>query len=337
MLLSAILACGARHLALIDSRYSEDDALHHHVQATKYLLNSLKSPTRDSTTCAITSVVLNAYDIVHEHSLQRMNRLAGARALIKECGWNAKSTGVGAACFWVNITMELLSCIQFNWQIAWDPDDWGVDMNFTRDAEHGKEDVWAYRIVYVLAKICNFRASMSKSQEGLPSGKLLSMGSPYRQWLKLLSYCDAWDINSPRAMHPMAYSNSGHEYSPSAFPEVWLVNRVAIAARLFYHTSMVLLAQTNPVMSVDHSVEMQNLRNNHSQQIFSIAAHVKHRVVANIALRSLTIAAECLTDPREQEEVLQILARIVRGNGWNVEFICKDLQKIWGWNDNKHT
>jgi len=26
--------------------------------------------------------------------------------------------------------MELLSCLHFNWQVAWDPDDWGVDMDF---------------------------------------------------------------------------------------------------------------------------------------------------------------------------------------------------------------
>ena len=26
--------------------------------------------------------------------------------------------------------MELLSCLAYNWQTAWDPDDWGVDMGF---------------------------------------------------------------------------------------------------------------------------------------------------------------------------------------------------------------
>jgi len=34
-----------------------------------------------------------------ERALQRMNHIAGARAPIKECGWSARSTGIGAACF----------------------------------------------------------------------------------------------------------------------------------------------------------------------------------------------------------------------------------------------
>lgn len=99
MLLHAFLACGARHLALVNPKYSEEKALHYYDVATRDLLHSLQDPDRDTFLCATTAVILNVYEIMGERALQRMNHIAGARALIKECRWNARSTGIGAACF----------------------------------------------------------------------------------------------------------------------------------------------------------------------------------------------------------------------------------------------
>jgi hypothetical protein len=333
MLLNAFLACGARHLALVNPKYTEDKALHYYDTATRYLLNSLQNPNRNTVICATTAVILNVYEIMCERALQRMNHIAGARALIKECGWNARSTGVGAACFWLNVGMELLSCLHFNWQVAWDPDEWGVDMDFSRDTEPGKEEIWTYRIVYIVAKICNFRASIPRFQEASPRDEQIRLENRYKEWLKLKSWCDAWNENIPRTMHPMAYLYPGQTISGSAFPEVWLIKRTTIVARLFYHTAMVLLAQINPAMSVDSSEEMREMQIRHSQLICGITAHVKDRGVASVALRSLAIAAECLTNRREQEEVLQIFTKIRQETGWNVGFVNKELKEKWGWNN----
>lgn len=126
MLLNAFLACGARHLTLVNPAFSEDKALRYYDEATRQLLRCLQNPNRDTVTCATTAVILNVYEIMSERALQRMNHIAGARALIKECGWSAKSVGIGAACFWLNVGMEVLSCLHFNWQVAWDPDTWGL-------------------------------------------------------------------------------------------------------------------------------------------------------------------------------------------------------------------
>ena len=54
--------------------------------------------------------------------------------------------------------------------------------------------------------------------------------------------------------------------------------------------------------------------------------------VGSASLRCLTIAAESLTDRREQEEVLTIFARIKREGGWRIQFVIDDLPEIWGWN-----
>ena len=105
----------------------EGKALHYYDSAIRLLLRQLQGSYRDTFICATTAVILNVYEIMCGKPLQITSHIAGARALIKECGWNATSVGVGAACFWLNVGMELLSCLHFNWQVAWNPSDWGFD------------------------------------------------------------------------------------------------------------------------------------------------------------------------------------------------------------------
>lgn len=69
----------------------------------------------------------------------------------------------------------------------------------------------------------------------------------------------------------------------------------------------------------------------HAHLICGIVAHVKDRGVASVALRSLAIAAECLTVRREQEEVLEIFEKIRKETGWKVGFLNKELRSKWGW------
>jgi len=130
MLLNAFLACGVKHLTLVDKNYNDGKALSYYDTATTQLLRSLQNPDRNMAECATTAVVLNVYEIMSEKPTQRMSHIAGARALIRECSWDARSPGIGAACFWLNIGMEVLSCLSFNWQTAWDPDEWGMDLSF---------------------------------------------------------------------------------------------------------------------------------------------------------------------------------------------------------------
>ncbi|KAL6710367.1 hypothetical protein ACN47E_009313 [Coniothyrium glycines] len=326
MLLNAFLACGARHLALVNPKYSEEKALHYYDIATRDLLHSLQDPDRDTILCATTAVILNVYEIMGERALQRMNHIAGARALIKECRWNARSTGIGAACFWLNVGMEILSCLHFNWQVAWDPDDWGIDMNFTPETESGREEVWTHRILYVVARTCNFRASIPRNQDIARQ----TLHERHNEWLQLKDMVDRWNENIPRTMHPMAYLYPGQTISGSAFPEVWLIKRASIIARLFYHTCLCLLAQINPFQGPSEP-EMWNMLEQNSKFICGISAHVKDRGVASVALRSLAIAAECLTDRREQEEVLQIFDKIRQETGWRVGFVNTELKQKWGW------
>lgn len=277
MLLNAFLACGARHLTLVNPIYSEEKALHYYDTATRYLLKNLQDPNRDTVICATTAVILNVYEIMSERALQRMNHIAGARALIKECGWNARASGIGSACFWLNVGLEVLSCLHFNWQVAWDPEDWGVDMNLTvREEQNGREEIWTHRILYIVAKVANFRATIPRFQEQDAREEARRQQNRYAEWQRLKDWADAWNENIPRTMHPMAFLYPYQTTSKSAFPEVWLIKRTTIVARLFYHTVMVLLAQIHPYLGPDVA-EMQDMQRRHSQMICGISAHVKDR------------------------------------------------------------
>ncbi|KAK3324367.1 C6 zinc finger domain-containing protein [Cercophora scortea] len=351
MLLNAFLACGVKHLTQVES-YSDEKALFYYDTATTQLLRSLQNPNRNMAECATTAVVLNVYEIMSEKPTQRMNHIAGARALIRECGWNAATTGIGGACFWLNIGMEVLSCLAFNWQTAWDPDQWGLDQtiinstagsqdagpssdNGSREREKdtnkvagaGDEELWAHQILFIMAKIANFRANIPRFQEASPHDEQVRLQSRFAEWKRLKSMCDTWNNNCPRSMSPYGYS---HSSGRSLFPNVWLIKQPAIIGRLFYHTAMCLLAQINPLNPRD-SDENRAAQLHHSHQVCGIVAHTKDRGVASVAIRSLAVAGAVLVNHEEQTEVLAILDKISRETGWRLGKVLTELKKAWRW------
>jgi hypothetical protein len=279
MLKHAFLACGVRHLTLVNSAYPDEKALNYYNTATQLLLKSLQNPDRDSVLCATTATILNVYEVMSEKALQRMNHIAGARALIKECRWNATTAGIGGACFWLNVGLELFSCLHFNWGIAWDPDTWGVDMTMVHQQYGGNEEDWCHKILYILARITNFRASIPQFQEQTLHAEHIRLQTRSQLWTDLKQTCDRWNECIPLTMHPMAYLPSYQTTSKSAFPEVWIIKRVTIVARLFYHTAMALLGAMNPLASMDQSLahQMAEMKLTHARQICGIVAHVKDR------------------------------------------------------------
>jgi hypothetical protein len=283
MLYNAFLACGARHLTLVNDTYTDERALHYYNTATSYLLNAIQDKNRDCVMAATTAVILNVYEIMTERALQRMNHIAGARALIKECGWNSRSAGVGAACFWLNISMELLSCLHFNWPVSWSPDEWGLDMDMSNpETGVGKEELWTHRMIYILAKVANFRAAIPlMAPESSPRTEQIRLQNRFNEWQQLRNLAETWNRSIPRTMHPLAYLESYQTRSRSSFPEVWLIKRPTIVARLFYHTALLLLSQMNPVAPLNVSRDMRDMQQEHSLLICGIVAHFKDRYVIN--------------------------------------------------------
>ena len=277
MLKYAILACGVRHLTLVNSSYPDARALHYYDRATAALLESLQNPDRDSVLCATTATILNVYEVMSERAIERMNHIAGARALIRECRWDATATGIGSACFWLNVGMELFSCLHFNWGVAWDPDTWELDMDMRPQQYGGNEEDWCHKILWILAKVTNFRSTAPKYQQAHQHD--MRLHNRRQQWVSLKQFCDTWITCVPPTMHPVAYISQGLTRSKSSFPEVWLIKRSTIVARLFYHTCLALLGAVHPMAQHDQQIfrEAQDLKLYHSRQICGIVAHVKDR------------------------------------------------------------
>lgn len=334
MLKYAVLACAVRHLTLVNSAYPEQHALDYYNSATQLLLKSLQNPDRDSHLCATTAVILNVYEVMSEKALQRMNHIAGARALIKECRWDATTSGIGGACFWLNVGLELFSCLHFNWGVAWDPDTWGIDMTMNPQHVGGNEEEWTHKILWILAKITNFRSTAPHFQEQTIHAEQMRLHQRHQEWLGLKQFCEKWHKCVPPTMHPLAQVSIYNTTSKSAFPEVWYVKRSTIVARLFYHTAMALLAACYPHSQMDAQVQQQMVEEQflHSRLICGIVAHVKDRGVASVSIRCLAIAGEILTERHEQEEVLRMFDRIKKETGWRVDFIWDELKDKWGWN-----
>ena len=279
MLKYAILACGVRHLTLVNCSYPEAQPIDYYNRATQALLKSLQNPDRDSVLCATTATVLNVYEVMSEKALQRMNHIAGARALIKECRWDATATGIGSACFWLNVGLEMFSCLHFNWGVAWDPDTWGLDMTMQPQQFGGNEEQWCHKILYILAKITNFRSSAPKFHQQQGQQADVKVYNRRQTWNLLKSYCDKWVSSIPPTMHPMAFVPQYLTRSKSSFPEVWLIKRATIVARLFYHTALVLLGAFHPMAAHDQQIyrDANDLKVFHGKQVCGIVAHVKDR------------------------------------------------------------
>jgi hypothetical protein len=137
---------------------------------------------------AITAVLLNVYDVMSAHSSrtdvtassgtadstatpavhpghQRTAYEASARHLIEQVGWNARTPGIGGACFWNNIGFEVLSCLHFNISITRKPEIWGLvepqhgivshsdARGRPQSAGEGGEEIWPYTTQSSTARI----------------------------------------------------------------------------------------------------------------------------------------------------------------------------------------
>lgn len=227
MLLRALMACGARHIYLVNPSYGEEKAAFFHDTASGDLLRLLQNPNRDSALCATTAVILNVYELMCSRSTlsaQGLNHIAGARALIKECQWDARTQGLGGACFWLNVAMELLSCLHFNWTLAWDPDTWGVQMDLDHMQSNvaGNEEMWTHWMVYICAKVANFRSSMSHflDTNQTPDDRV-QMDQRYQEWCRYSEWCERWENAAPRSLKPLGYLHNWQTHSKTVFPNIW--------------------------------------------------------------------------------------------------------------------
>ena len=207
----------------------------------------------------------------------------------------------------------------------------------------GNEEDWTHKMLWILAKVTNFRSSMPRFQEQTLHAEQVRLNNRLQTWLGLKQFCDKWAKCVPPTMHAIAVVPSYLTRLTSAFPEVWFIKRTSIVGRLFWHTANVLLATVHPMAPYTHdqdpsvsnnpqlATEMAQMRLEHARQICGIVKHAKDRGVASASIRCLAVAAEYLNNQREQEEALTMFERIKTETGWRIAFINDELKEKWGW------
>ena len=153
-----------------------------------------------------------------ERPLQKMNHIAGARALVKDCEWNAQSKGNPAGCFWFNISTELLNCVVYNWSIAWDPDDWGYQpislLSGKRMANSQTDEHWAHAVIYILALTVQLRATATNPKLFVKTSTA-GVGNVNSRWAAVKRMCDSWQTSHPQSLRPVLSSQTS---TTSCFP-----------------------------------------------------------------------------------------------------------------------
>lgn len=226
MLLNAFLACGARHLSLINPAYGEEKAVHYYDAATQDLMMALHDPNRDSVLCTTIALILGYFEMMSPQPASKVNHIPGSRALIHECGWTARTPGLGGACFWNSVGMELLGCLQHRWPISWKPDAWGVDMDMDQVQPIWKgEDIWLHRIIYICAKVQDLLVSVRQIQSlGDSTAPDSQLNDALQEWNQCKVWCDQWFHTLPRSMKRLGHVQPWQTDTHSSFPKIWYVS-----------------------------------------------------------------------------------------------------------------
>lgn len=211
MLLCAVLACGACHLSLVNpSSYAHSTSQGFYGKATEKLRELQISHTKRYL-CATTALVLNVFEIMTKQALN----ITEPRNLIKECGWNAGSSGLAAGCFWFSASREVLNCVVYNVTTAWSPDEWGYKSGYPltsrRMGNVRTEYEWMHAILYILALVTRHSIPTLQSVVSVDSVAATS-------WESLARMCAWWRSSIPQRLQPL---ENRKKSATSCFPHLW--------------------------------------------------------------------------------------------------------------------
>ena len=108
-----------------------------------------------------------------------------------------------------------------------------------------------------------------------------------------------------------------------------LIKRAAVIGRLFYHTTLCILAETAPEETPRSTGEWRDCQLHHARQLCGIVSHSTDRGIASTAARCLVIVAKFLTERKEREEVLQLLNTMSSQSGLRMCSAKVALEMAW--------
>ncbi|KAL4919844.1 hypothetical protein BDW62DRAFT_34841 [Aspergillus aurantiobrunneus] len=336
LLRAALAACaGCSPSTQISNEPNE--RLRCYTNATQMLSDSLVSLHRDPSLCAIAALIIEVAEMLVLGPIESgMCIRAGnsARSLIRECNWNTHTQDLSGACSWISIIMELLDCITFRQTIVWEPDSWGVDMSFPVQPSPitGEEESWTQRIIYVCARVSDFRASSNRQAR---TSTRTANAQRLQEWTLYAEWCDKWFASVSRSMLPLGRVQPWQRNSQSVFPDIWLLGRSAIVAQMLYHVTRIMLVEMDPFRQ-DHVAELQEEQQRHAYDVCGIVLSDKNSGIPIFSAQLLAVAAGYLIDRKAQDEVLSILDQMKHTTGLNTNHVKAQLQESWGRHSQGH-
>lgn len=332
LLLYSLLACGVRRLSHRQPDLSSR-ATAYYSTANMQLFRYRENPERNIEECSVAATILKLYNIMFKerpetggHSLAVLNSIIG------ESQWTAESDGIGSACFWLNAYLDVLGSLETGCHLSFGG--WNMELGFPSDGNEvmaqGDEELWAQKMLFILAKVASYRLHVLSFTEMDPrENRTLENHIP--EWKQLKQLCVEWSDACPRNLRPLGYMQPNQMESDSVFPKAWAPKQEAMFCRLLYHTAQSILTQTHPMEQTMVSDEISWLQLHHAREVCGIVAHTDDKYLGPVYTQAFLLASVVLTDHKEQMEVLDILQRMKSQMVYSQPGAEEHLKATWGW------
>jgi hypothetical protein len=185
-------------------------------------------------------------------------------------------------------------------------------------------DMYANHAVYLCAKTCELISDRNKYTElGTENGCNLEQfrTRSIRLWKQL----DSWSLHRPPEIQAVETTNS------TPFPHVFFAHWAAISSNQLYHTSCVLLLNSDPELKASSPHMATTSVMWHIKRICGISLANPHEGCLNNAIQPLWIAGRLLSHSSEQALVVKTIRHIEVLTGWTATWRIRDLESTWGY------
>ena len=348
-LLYALLAFSARQSERKNGINQSYDSLELYQQSIRLLASSLQA--RESSVFA-TVCILGCFELMSASPQDWKRHLEGCASLYACFGVNGFSGGLIQAVFWCYARMELCGTIISNGTKTtvlpledWTPrvpTSYGTNSPSTGESHEQFvrqlfvdqsltcPDMYANWAVYLCTKACDL---VHRRIEFLELGHVDKDGRSFsEQWKALWSELEFWLDNRPSELVPVATIEAK---DAELFPEILFIHWAAISSNQLYHTACVILLEAQSLSQEDLASSSQNGIVWHAKRICGISLTNPHLGNLVNAIQPLFVAGKHLSHYEEHLAIGRLLKRIDRSTGWGALWRLRDLEAIWGYDQNE--
>lgn len=309
---NSLLAISSRQIELTDPKYDRNITLGLYQESLRGLIPTVNKSIDESMISSC--VILCVLEMMSSSPGQWRHHLEGCAALFKAKSINGFSDSLNRGLFWCYARMEICAALiaETNTIIEsklWLPKDCGLTESRKLFLEHNSADMYSNYMVFLCSLVLN----------------LIYTDNPnYKQeWEWLWNEVIEWHANRPRELRPFA------SFEETPFPGILFLAGPAVSANQLYHMAIILLTENKPRLFKLAASEHVKSIIWHAKQICAISLHNTHHGCWNNALQPLWIAGKHLSSEEEHKIILDLLNRIEKATGWQMNFRARDLIDYW--------